>query len=218
MTETSNGVIAQLEAADRRALMALCQTVELKAGQLISSPLVPHPEVHFPLTATVVRLVEAGSSGHSLAIGLTGAEGVVGLSYALGLGPGLLSLEVQTPGRALRVEAYALASLMQQHPRLLLVFMRQLCRQQEEAAAAASHAQCQDIETRLAAWLCLSADRARSTVLSMTQQHLARMLGVRRVSVTLAAHRLREAGLIDYHRGDIALVDLPGLRRRALQG
>lgn len=212
--DTSHGVFAQLEPDDRAALLKLCRPVEFHVGQSLSSPTLPRPLVYFPLTATVASLIE-GPGGHSLALGLIGREGVVGLSYALGLGPGLLSLQVQTGGQALRVEAHALATLMGQCPRLLLVLMRQLCRQQEEAAVTASQAQSQDIEARLAAWLSLSAERAHSLSLPLTQQHLARMLGVRRVSVTLAAQRLREAGLIDYRRGSLIILDLPGLRRRA---
>ena len=212
--DTTNGVFAQLDPDDRTALQALCQKVELAAGQFLSSPARPRPEVHFPLSATVVSLIEE-PGGHALALGLSGREGVVGLSYALGLGPGLLSLQVQTGGLALRIEAHALAALMARRPRLLLVLMRQLCRQQEETAVAACLAQSQDIEARLAGWLCLSAERAGTLELAMTQLHLAGMLGVRRVSVTLAAHRLRDAGLIDYKRGTLIVRDLSELRRRA---
>ncbi|MFM8864079.1 MAG: Crp/Fnr family transcriptional regulator [Limnohabitans sp.] len=212
--DTTNGVFTQLDPEERKALAAVCQPVELQAGQTLSSPALPRPEVHFPLSATVVSLIET-ADGQGLALGLCGREGVVGLSYALGLGPGLLSLQVQTGGQALRADAHALASLMSRQPRLLLVFMRQLCRQQEEAAVAASRAQSHDIEARLANWLCLSAERAGTLELALTQQHLARMLGVRRVSVTLAAHRLRDAGLIDYRRGTLRVSDPSGLRRRA---
>lgn len=214
--DTTHGVFAQLEPPDRTALLSLCQKVELQAGQYLSSPALPRPEVHFPLTATVASLMEE-ADGHVLALGLVGPEGVVGLSYALGLGPGLLSLQVQTGGQALRAEAHALATLMGHCPRLLLVLMRQLCRQHEEAAVIASQALSQDIDARLAAWLSLSAERAHSLELPMTQQHLARMLGVRRVSVTLAAHRLREAGLIDYQRGRVVVRDPMALRRRSQQ-
>lgn len=212
--DTTNGIFAQLDLDDRSALLTLCQRVELQAGQYLSRPDLPRPEVHFPLGATVVSLIEE-DGGHSLALGLSGREGVVGLSYALGLGPGLLSLQVQTGGQALRAEAHGLAALMVRRPHLLLVLMRHLCRQQEDAAVAASQAQSQDIEARLAGWLWLSAERAGTLELALTQQHLARMLGVRRVSVTLAAHRLRDAGLIDYKRGALRVSDLPGLRRRA---
>jgi CRP-like cAMP-binding protein len=70
-----------------------------------------------------------------------------------------------------------------------------------------------DIRARLAAWLVLSAQKARTTELHLTHQHLAHMLGVRRVSITLAAGELREKGLLSYNRGQLHILDMAGLQR-----
>ena len=72
-----------------------------------------------------------------------------------------------------------------------------------------------DIQARLAAWLVLSAQTARSQNLSLTHEHLAHMLGVRRVSITLAAGQLRDQGLLSYSRGQVRLLDLDGLQQAA---
>lgn len=79
------------------------------------------------------------------------------------------------------------------------------------AACARYHA----IEPRLARWLLMSQDRARSDEFRVTQQFLSYMLGVRRVGVTGAAGALHRKGLIDYHRGDVTVVDRPGLEAMA---
>jgi CRP-like cAMP-binding protein len=61
--------------------------------------------------------------------------------------------------------------------------------------------------------LVLSAQKAGTTELHLTHEHLAHMLGVRRVSITLAAGELREEGLLHYHRGRLHVLDLPALMR-----
>jgi CRP-like cAMP-binding protein len=68
----------------------------------------------------------------------------------------------------------------------------------------------------LAAWLVLSAETAQTNTLQMTHEHLAHMLGVRRVSITLAAGQLREQGLLSYSRGQVHVLNLPGLAKAAL--
>ncbi len=77
------------------------------------------------------------------------------------------------------------------------------------AAACAKH---QDIKPRLAGWLLTSRDRGASDKLHITQLALALMLGVRRVGITAAARELQRSHLIDYHRGDITIIDVAGLR------
>ena len=70
----------------------------------------------------------------------------------------------------------------------------------------------EDVTTRLARWLALSAERAQMQQLHLTHEHLAQMLGVRRVSITLAAGELKERGLIAYQRGVLNILNLAGLQ------
>ena len=72
--------------------------------------------------------------------------------------------------------------------------------------------QFEDVTTRLARWLALSAERAQMQQLHLTHEHLAQMLGVRRVSITLAAGELKERGLIAYQRGVLNILNLAGLQ------
>jgi CRP-like cAMP-binding protein len=104
-----------------------------------------------------------------------------------------------------------LCDLALQHPALLIVISRHLWQLVTHVATVAACIQTLDIRARLAAWLVLSAQKARTTDLHLTHEHLAHMLGVRRVSITLAAGELREQGLLNYHRGHLHILDLPGL-------
>jgi CRP-like cAMP-binding protein len=124
-----------------------------------------------------------------------------------------LKLRVQTAGTAWAISAITLRDLALQHPALLIVISRHLWQLVTHVATVAACIQTLDIRARLAAWLVLSAQKARTTDLHLTHEHLAHMLGVRRVSITLAAGELREQGLLNYHRGQLHILDLPGLMR-----
>jgi CRP-like cAMP-binding protein len=208
-----NQLLAQLEASEHHAVMAQCQLVELQAGQLLSDPQRPLPWVYFPDGATLASLLPVRASA-VLAVGLTGREGAAGLSYALGMGPGPFRLQSLTPGRCWRMPAHALAALMDQSSPLVLLLMRQLWRFNAEMAELLGSQPMLDIPTRLAVWLNLIAVRANSQVLALTQLQLAQLLGVRRVSITLATQTLRNEGLIDCRRALIRVLDGPGLLLR----
>jgi CRP-like cAMP-binding protein len=120
-------------------------------------------------------------------------------------------MRVQTGGPAWAIPAITLRDLTLQHPALLVVISRHLWQLVTHVATVAACIQTLDIRARLAAWLVLSAQKARTTDLHLTHEHLAHMLGVRRVSITLAAGELREQGLLNYHRGQLHILDLPGL-------
>jgi CRP-like cAMP-binding protein len=124
-----------------------------------------------------------------------------------------LKLRVQTSGSAWAMSAIALRELALQHPALLALISRHLWQLVTHVATVAACVQTLDIHARLAAWLVLSAQKARTTELHLTHEHLAHMLGVRRVSITLAAGELREQGLLHYSRGQLRILDLPGLIR-----
>jgi CRP-like cAMP-binding protein len=73
------------------------------------------------------------------------------------------------------------------------------------------------LDQQLCRWLLLSLDRLDSKELVMTQELIANMLGVRREGVTEAAGHLQQAGLIEYHRGHITVLDREGLEKRTCE-
>lgn len=215
MSLTHNGLFKQLPLAVQTLVRATGEPVNLKAGQLLGR-LDTQARVYFLIGATVALMVE--EPGHkSLAVGLLGADDAAGLGHVVQdpqtPAPAALKLRVQTGGSAWAIPAIALRELALQHPALLTVISRQLWQLLAHVATVAACIQTLDIRARLAAWLVLSAQKAHTTELHLTHEHLAHMLGVRRVSITLAAGELRELGLLHYSRGQLRILDLTGLIR-----
>lgn len=206
-----NGLAAQLSAEDQALLLRRCEPVTLAAGQILSEPGGAERNVYFLGSASVALFVRNGPQP-GLAVGLTGAEGAVGLQFALGLGTGNLSLLVQSGGRAWRADGEALQQLVNRRSTMLRTFTRYLWNVVNEVATLAACAQIQDIEARVAGWILLSSQRSDPLSLLLTHAHMADMLGVRRASVTLAAKALKAKGLLNYQRGHIQILDWPGLR------
>jgi CRP-like cAMP-binding protein len=210
-----NGLFMQLPSEVQTLLLTACKPVTLKAGQVLGR-LDATNQVYFLSGATVALLVE--EPGHkSLAVGLLGADDAAGLGHvvqdAQPSPPATLKLRVQTGGPACAIPAITLRDLALQHPALLIVISRHLWQLVKRVATVAACIQALDISARLAAWLVLSAQKTGTTELHLTHEHLAHMLGVRRVSITLAAGELHEEGLLHYHRGRLHILDLPALMR-----
>ena len=196
-------------------MLNICTPVQLDAGQVLSKvPRQETPKVYF-LTGACVALVVETDNTDTLAVGLMGYEGVVGLAAVLDSGSDNLKYIVQTSGSAWRADSAELAQLLNQRPGMLWVISQYLWRLADHVASIAATTQFEPITTRLANWLLLSAERAQTQRLYLTQEHLAQMLGVRRVSVTLAAGELKAQGLIAYQRGKLDILDKPGLQRAA---
>lgn len=215
MTLLTNGLIFQLAKEDQNRVQHICKPVQLVAGQIVCDAAQQDtPKVYFLTGACIAILVESVPL-NTLAVGLVGSEGAIGLGSVLDISPENLQFRVQTSGDAWMVESADLALLLHQRPGMLWAISQYLWQMAEHVATIAASIQFDDITTRLARWLTLSADRAQTQHLPLTHEHLAHMLGVRRVSITLAAGELKERGLIDYQRGLIDILDMPGLSQMA---
>ncbi|WP_369820584.1 Crp/Fnr family transcriptional regulator [Pelomonas sp. Root1217] len=121
---------------------------------------------------------------------------------------------VHVPGKALRLRASAVAEEFARHAtvrRLLLAYSQALVAEIMQTALCSRH---HGLEQQLARLILLRMDRQQSDELTMTQESMAGMLGVRRESVTLAAARLQQGGCIRYARGHISVLDRGGLETR----
>jgi CRP-like cAMP-binding protein len=148
---------------------------------------------------------------------VVGNEGIVGVSLFMGGETTTSRSVVQSAGHAFRMKAqllkdeFFLAGPMQ---RLLLRYTQALLTQMAQTAVCNRH---HSLDQQLCRWLLLSLDRLPSNELTMTQELIANMLGVRREGVTEAAGNLQRAGLIQYRRGHITVVDRPGLEARVCE-
>jgi CRP-like cAMP-binding protein len=205
-----NRLLAGLPRRDSQRLLAGCEAVELKFGEILHEPDEHIHHVYFPTDSFVSRMIPVDAKA-SLEVGLVGNEGLVGTPLVLGVDVSPLRALVQGAGPAWRMTAAAFsrelgrsAALRRTLHRYLQVRMRQLA---QTAACTRYHV----VEERLARWLLMTQDRAHAAGFHVTHEFLAYMLGVRRVGVTKAANSLAQRKLIRYHRGEVTILDRAGM-------
>ena len=168
--------------------------------------------VYFP-TDGFVSLVAELDDGGELEIGLVGREGMIGASLLLGIDVFADRAIVQREGTALRMTESACRRHCQHSQDLRAKVQRYLHVSMTQLAQIAACTGYHMVQARLARWLLMSRDRARSDEFHLTHEFLAYMLGVRRVGVTEAAAALQAKGLISYRRGDITILNSVGLKK-----
>ena len=166
--------------------------------------------VYFP-TDSIVSLLYVMESGASAEISVVGNDGLVGVSLFMGGESTPSRALVQSAGFAYRLLGQRLKDEFNRHGELLILMLRytqSLITQMTQTAACNRH---HSVDQQLCRWLLLSLDRLQGNQLSMTQELIANMLGVRREGVTTAAGRLNKLGVIKYVRGRITVLDRPQL-------
>ena len=208
-TAASNHLIDLLPRQDRLRLLALCEPVDLVLSQVLCEAGQVTDCVYFPIEG-FISLLTMASGTPGLEVGMVGNEGMLGAHLALGVPTSPVRALVQGSGAALRIGAKAFRAELARSPALQRSLGRYVYVLMVQQASASACLRFHPISPRLARWLLMSQDRAHSASFRVTQEFLAYMLGVRRVSVTAAAGSLQEGGLIEYHRGDLTVLDRPG--------
>jgi CRP-like cAMP-binding protein len=203
-------LIARLPQADRRRLLAASQLVELRMGEDLSELGSATRHVYFP-TDSFISLLTRVDDHPGLEVGMVGQEGMLGVQVALGVARAPLRALVQGPGSAWRLSAAGFRRELAGCPALRRGLDRYLYVLMAQLANSASCLRFHLIGPRLARWLLMSHDRAHADSFRITHEFLAYMLGVRRVGITMAAGVLQGDGLIRYHRGELTVLDRPGL-------
>lgn len=206
----SNQLLDHLPDAERRRLLGQSTQVAMRGGQQLAAQDTPVRALLFPLQGclSLVTLLHARTS---LQIGMLGSEGVLGAQLLLGVSASPVSVEVQQEGQAWTLPAAVLRRELSTSPGLRRLLMRYLAVQLRQSATAAACQHSHALLARLARWLLMGQDRCRGDGFAATQEGIARLLGARRVGVTVAAGCLQAAGLIRYHRGWITVSDRAGL-------
>lgn len=211
-----NFILSALPAEEFTRLVPQLERIALKLGDVIYEPGAHLDYLYFP-TSCVVSLLHTTQDGCTAEIGLTGNDGVVGVAQFLGGETMPNWAAVQVGGGAVRIKSQ---TLMEEFARggslqasLLRYTLALLVQISQTAVCNRLHA----VEQRLCRRLLLSHDYVGSDEIHMTQEFIAHMLGGRRESVTVAAGRLQDAGLIRYSRGHITIVDRRGLEALACE-
>jgi CRP-like cAMP-binding protein len=205
-----NQILAALSPEDYERLAPHLEQVEMKHGHVLyqSNDIIEH--VYFP-TNSMISLLSQPSDGSSVEIGLTGFEGMTGLSVVLGVERSPHIAMVQIHDGAMRLRTAAVREEFKRGGTLqaaLLRFTQSLMLQISQVAACN---RLHLVEERLARWLLMSHDRCLGDDLPLTQEFISLMLGVRRAGVTTAAIALHSEGYINYKRGHITITDREGL-------
>jgi CRP-like cAMP-binding protein len=210
LSNSPNHFLSSLSAQDRELLQPHLKPTELPPMTTLYKAEDTISRVYFPHTGAVSYVVGI-PSGQFVEAGLVGRNSAIGASAALGHPIALNQAIVQVTFSGVMAEAGVLERLVAQSQTLRACFARQeqmdFVQVQQTAVCNALHA----LEARLSRWLLQTRDLLKSDTLPLTQDFLSQMLGVQRSSVTLVALKLQEAGLINYRRGRIHILEVEAL-------
>jgi len=217
MPETSrNELLAALPTNVYERLRVAAEEVFLAVGQTIMEPAVELRYVHFP-TEGCISLLSVLKTGQSTEFAIVGNEGMIGLQVFMGGKTSMSRAVVQCAGRALRLATPVAQAEYRRCGKFQILVMRSVralfTQVTRNVVCNRHHA----VEQHLCRWLLRCHDRLPTNELAITHEKIAGLLGARRQGVTEAAAKLQRAGLIQYARGRITIVDRAGLEARACE-
>ena len=214
--EPGNRLLQQLDPADRAALETELTPVTFKAGQVFFEPQTNITQLHFVTSGAVsgVIILDTGATIEALFIGREGAVGSMAAATPFqSFGRGV----AQIAGSALKIDVRNYRAIAAERPGIGLVMDRYKNHQTADLAQSVACNTVHRVGPRMAKWLLRCHDRVEGDVLPLTQELIGQMIGSQRTTVTEQAGELQRAGLIRYHRGQLEVVDRPGLERAACE-
>ena len=201
-----NLLLAALSAKQLKRLAPLLEPMEMPLGDVLYESGRQQQYVYFP-TTSLISLLYVLESGASSQIAVVGNDGVVGVSLFMGGETTPSRAVVASAGDGYRLPARAIKREFTKGgpiQALMLRYTQSLITQMAQTAVCNRH---HSVDQQLCRWLLHSIDRLGVPDITMTQELIATMLGVRREGVTAAAGKLQKAGVIRYRRGHIRVVD-----------
>lgn len=216
-----NHLLAALPEEEYAHLLPNLQLVFLPLGEVLYEPDTKMRYLFFPVNA-IVALLYVTEDGASAEIAVVGNDGLVGVQLFMGGETTHSRAVVQCAGYAFKIKS---SFLMEEFNRsggrrsgalqqLLLRYTQALLTQMSQTAVCNRH---HTLDQQFCRWLLVTLDRLNSSELMMTQELIANMLGVRRESITEAAGNVQRAGLIEYRRGHITVLNRAGLEARVCE-
>ena len=213
---TNNRLLSALSCDELDRLWPDLHRVSWSARQSLYEVGAPIEHVYFSERG-IASIITIMADGATSEVGMTGVEGVVGVSALLGAELAAQHVIVQLPGRALRMDAALCKAAFDQHPRFHGLVLRFLDAFLYLFALTAACNRLHPARQRCARWLLMASDRIGSDTMPMTHEFLSSMLGVRRTGVTAIARELQRAGVIQYRHGQIRIIDRAGLKEVACE-
>ena len=212
LTEHSNHLLNALKLYSAVGDYADLELVEIPLGQMLYEAGDKLLYAYFP-TSAVVSLLLVLEDGNATEIAVVGNEGMLGIALSMGGEKALNRAVVQSAGYGYRLKAQLLKDEFNNASpgiRLLLRYAQAPISQIAQTAVCNRH---HSIRQQVCRLLLLSMDRLHSHELTLTHEHIANLLGVRREGVTEVAIHLHALGLIDYSRGKITVLNKAGLQQ-----
>jgi CRP-like cAMP-binding protein len=216
LARPTNLILAAISPEEYESVRAHLTTHPLRMRETLQEAGDPPDFVYFP-TSGIISLLTVMENGMMIEFATVGREGTTGVPVFLGMGDSNMALVSQVPGEALRMTSIqfrdqiarnrSFAAAMLNYSGVMLALVAQ------SAACNRAH----HVDQRCARWLLMTHDQSASDQFPITHEFLAQMLGVSRPSVTLSAAALQAAGLITYHRGEMTIIDRPGLERASCE-
>lgn len=211
-----NHLLAALSPEVQARLFPQMELVPLELRSVLNESGEALQYAYFPADSIISRQYLL-SDGKSTALSVVGNEGVLGITILLGFEPSISRSLVQSPGHAYRIPKSAVKAEFDRHGELMLLVLRYtqaVITQVSQTAICNRH---HSIYEQVCRWILLSLDRLAHNRVTMTQEFIGDMLGVRRETVTAAATKLRQAKIIRYARGVIQVLDRPALEKAACE-
>ena len=211
-----NNLLAALPRDAWKRVSSQLEPVNLSLSDVLYEPGQIQHHVYFP-TDSIISLLYVMESGATAEIAAVGNEGLVGVAVFMGGNITASRAVVRGAGRAFRIKAELLKREFDHSAaiqRLLLRYTQALIAQMTQTAACNRH---HSIDQQLCRWLLLTLDRLPSNELTITQELIGNLLGVRRAGVTEAARKLQRARLIEYRHGHITVLDRSGLEAKTCE-
>jgi CRP-like cAMP-binding protein len=199
-------VLKSLPAEELELLRAELERAPLKFRQVLQDIDQPLTHLWFPRTG-VLSMVSEMEDGSVVEVATVGREGLVGISVALEADEMAQRIFTQIEGEGDRIPVERFRALRDRLPALNRMMLRYAASLVTMIAQGSACNRMHPIDARCARWLLQTRDRVDSDGFYLTHEFLAQMLGVTRPSVTIAAGILQQAGMIEYNRGQVTIVD-----------
>jgi CRP-like cAMP-binding protein len=211
-----NRLLAALPAGEYISLLPRLESVHLRRGQVIQEPSDSVRYAYFLRTGMLSQAVLL-EDGASVEVGTVGNEGMLGLSLFHASAVARTRTVCQLPSEALRLVASAFQELIRGSDAVHYLLHRYVQARYEQLIQTAACNRHHSTKARCARWLLTTQDRAQADRFPLTHEFLSGMLDVRRATITLTANALQQEGYIRYSRGQLTILDRPGLERTACE-
>jgi CRP-like cAMP-binding protein len=207
-----NRLLAALPKEEYERLLPHFKLVSLEYKQILYVPNEPIEYIYFPENG-VISLLTFMENGESIEVGTVGNEGMVGLPIFLGVTTMLGEAFSQIPGSAMRMETSVFKRSVTPGSVIYSLLLRYTQALFNQIAQSAACNRLHSVEERFCRWMLMTQDRVGSNEFPMTHEFLGQMLGVRRASVSVTAAVLQKAGIIQYNRGKMRIINRPQMEK-----